>query len=72
MKFMANKTINVEATCPFFFTESAKSVTCEGIVGENTVTRFSYSADKITHEKTYCTCDYATCPIYIANMSKYW
>ena len=37
---MANKTINVDAMCPFFYTESAKSVTCEGIVGENTVTRF--------------------------------
>ena len=68
---MANKTINVDAMCPFFYTESAKSVTCEGIVGENTVTRFSFSSQKVTHEKTYCTSDYSTCPIYKANMKKY-
>lgn len=68
---MPNKTINVEALCPFFHTESVKSVTCEGIVGENTVTRFSYSAQKVTHEKNYCTSAYDSCPIYKANMSKY-
>ena len=68
---MSNKTINVEAVCPFFYTESAKSVTCEGIVGINTVTRFSYSSQKRAHEKHYCTSEYGTCPIYKANMDKY-
>lgn len=68
---MANKTINVDALCPFFHTESVKSVTCEGIVGKNTVTRFTYSSQKVSHEKTYCTSEYSTCPIYRANMKKY-
>lgn len=68
---MANKTINVDAVCPFFYTESVRSVTCEGIVGANTVTRFTYSSQKIKHERCYCTSDYSTCPIYEANMKKY-
>ena len=68
---MANKKINVDAMCPFFFAESVKSVTCEGIVGQNTVTRFTYSEQKVTHEKNYCTSAYSDCPIYLANMQKY-
>ncbi len=70
---MANKKINVDAVCPFFYTESTKNITCEGIVGANTVTRFTYSQDKITHEKKYCTCHkaYEMCPIYKANIVKY-
>ena len=68
---MPNTTINVDAVCPFFYADSIKCVTCEGIVGENTVTRFSYSSQRISHERNYCTADYCTCPIYKANMNKY-
>ena len=68
---MPNKTIHVDALCPFFCTESVKTLTCEGIVGTTTVTKFSYTSQKVKHEKKYCTCNYDSCPIYKANMSKY-
>ncbi len=68
---MPNKSIYVDALCPFFQAESVKSVTCEGIIGQDTVTRFSYSEQKVNHEKRYCASAFSTCPIYKANMKKY-
>lgn len=68
---MANKNINAVAGCPFFCAETEKSVSCEGIVGRLTVSRFKYRNQKRTHEDTYCKSEYSTCPIFIANMQKY-
>lgn len=68
---MANKTINVDAICPFFASDGERTLTCEGVIGKWTVTRFLTVSDKIEHEEAYCCCDYASCPVYKAVMTKY-
>ena len=37
---MANKTIDALVFCPFYMSEAPLSITCEGIVGEATVSKF--------------------------------
>lgn len=69
---MSNKTINVEAICPFFLCESKKSITCEGIITESMVSRFDTEEEKQFHEKTYCTkYDFESCEICKALGKKY-
>ena len=68
---MANKTINVNAVCPFFASEGQATITCEGVIGKWNTTRFLTVSDKLEHEDLYCCCDYASCPIYKAVMTKY-
>lgn len=61
---MSNKSINVDALCPFFLCESKKSITCEGIITESMVSRFDTEEEKQIHEKTYCTkYDFESCEI---------
>lgn len=69
---MANKSINVYAICPFFITESNKSITCEGIIGKENVSRFNTVEEKKAHEEYYCTKqDYEACEICKALLGKY-
>lgn len=69
---MANKSINADAICPFFITESQKSITCEGIIADQTVTRFYSEEEKKMYEKLYCTkYDYESCEICRALSKKY-
>ena len=38
---MANKTIDALVFCPFYLREARLTITCEGIIGETTVSKFS-------------------------------
>jgi len=69
---LANKTINVKVLCPFFITESKKSISCEGIIGSKCVSCFEFTEDKEVHEKEFCTTrHYYKCKIYSALMKGY-
>ena len=52
---MANKNIDALVYCPFYITEARNTITCEGIIGEKTVTRFEKESDKKYHEFNFCT-----------------
>lgn len=52
---MANKTIDALVFCPFYVCEARNTITCEGIIGEYTVSRFSTEHEKAEHEKNFCT-----------------
>ena len=72
VKTMANKTINVEALCPFFVTENPKSITCEGVIGKVQFARFDTIENKKTHQSFYCTSrNYENCPQFMAVLKKY-
>lgn len=61
---MSNKTINVEAKCPFFVSEAKMSITCEGLIGKEHLTRFDTKEEKVNHEKAYCTTfDFRDCAL---------
>ena len=66
-----NSTVNADAKCPFYQSETQKSVTCEGIVGKYMMTRFSKISDKVEHEKKCCCDNYTSCPVNRAIMQKY-
>ena len=68
---MSNKLINTEAKCPFFISEAQKTITCEGIAGKETVTRFGDVSGKVGHEMKYCCENYSECPVNKAIMQKY-
>ena len=69
---MANKTINAQVLCPFFVTESKKSISCEGIIGYKCVSCFEFTEEKEAHEKEFCTTrQFYKCKIYSALMSGY-
>lgn len=69
---MANKKINVLTICPFFITESKQSITCEGIIGEQTVSRFNTKEEKEAHQQVYCTKQYyVNCDLCKACYTKY-
>ena len=38
---MANKTIDAMIYCPFYISEARSSITCEGIIGDRTVSQFT-------------------------------
>lgn len=69
---MANKTIDALVFCPFYLREARLTITCEGIVGETTVSKFSTQKKKEEHEYSFCTgrqC--AGCGVYSALMQNY-
>lgn len=69
---MPNKTIDAMIFCPFYIAESKLSITCEGIIGAQTVSRFNNETDKVYHESAFCTdktC--AGCGVYSALMTNY-
>lgn len=62
---MSNKSTDVRAKCPFYLSESALRIRCEGAVGAETVSIFGDSADKDGHFERYCaTFRFARCPLY--------
>ncbi|MBR6677017.1 MAG: hypothetical protein IKL24_06780 [Clostridia bacterium] len=69
---MANKTIDAAMFCPFYLSEAAMSITCEGIIGNSTVNRFASAAEKIYHEQNFCmdmTC--RGCGVYTALLQEH-
>jgi hypothetical protein len=68
---MANKTIEALILCPFYKSESAKSITCEGIIGCDCVNRFDTISQKIAHETKYCAKDYDKCRLHTSVLRKY-
>ena len=69
---MPNKTIDALAFCPFYVTENQYSITCEGIMGTYTTTRFASERQKERHEEKYCTKKLCRdCGVYGAVMKKY-
>ena len=69
---MPNKAIDAQIFCPFYVSESALSITCEGIVGHYTVNKFMTETEKAYHENAFCihkTC--AGCGVYSALMNNY-
>ena len=69
---MPNKAIDAAAFCPFYLSESRLTITCEGIIGAATVSKFKTESKKKSHEDSFCTsraC--AGCGIYSSIMDKY-
>lgn len=69
---MANKNIDALVYCPFYITEARNSITCEGIIGEKTVSRFERESDKVYHQFNFCTGKTCTgCPVFKGVMGNY-
>ena len=69
---MANKTIDALVFCPFYISEARTTITCEGIIGETTVSRFETEYEKAEHEKNFCTGKTCRgCNIHSALMQNY-
>ncbi len=69
---MANKAIDALVFCPFYVSESRMTITCEGIVGSRTVSRFCSSDEKEAHEKNFCTGKWCRgCGVHSAIMQNY-
>ncbi|MBQ8474661.1 MAG: hypothetical protein IJ499_03250 [Clostridia bacterium] len=69
---MANKTIDALVYCPFYICEGKTTITCEGIIGDKTVSQFKNENDKKYHENNFCigkTCH--GCGLYLSLMSGY-
>lgn len=62
---MANFTGGVTTVCPYYIRETAKSITCTGVIrGTNAMSRFENSEEKAKWQSSKCTtfC-YSNCPI---------
>lgn len=69
---MANKAIVALAFCPFYVCEAKTTITCEGIVGSFTISRFIDERAKREHEKNFCTGRHCQgCGVYCALMQNY-
>lgn len=69
---MANKTIDALVFCPFYMSEAKTTITCEGIIGDYTVSRFHSEKEKADHEKNFCTGVFCKgCSIHAAIMQNY-
>ncbi|MBE6714824.1 MAG: hypothetical protein E7575_06025 [Ruminococcaceae bacterium] len=69
---MSNKLIDARAYCPFYRSEGRYTITCEGVIGDATVSRFNSLEAKTRHEIDFCmerTC--RGCGVYGAIMSNY-
>lgn len=69
---MSNKVIDALAFCPFYMSESKQSITCEGLIGSSTVSRFISEQEKLEHENSFCTQKTCKgCAVYAALEFKY-
>ncbi len=69
---MANKTIDALVYCPFYICEAKTSITCEGIIGDKTVSQFLNEKEKKYHEENFCTGKCCRgCGVYSALMVNY-
>ena len=68
-----NKTANAATVCPFYVSENANKISCEGLVlGTVCVTAFRTGIDKAMHQDMYCYCHkYKLCPVARAVFGKY-
>ncbi|MBS6474542.1 MAG: hypothetical protein KH354_00925 [Clostridiales bacterium] len=68
-----NKTANADTVCPFYVSENANKISCEGLVlGTVCVTAFRTNIDKAMHQDMYCYCHkYKLCPVAKAVFGKY-
>lgn len=71
-KNMANKTIDALAFCPFYVCEAKTTITCEGIIGDFTISKFANEHTKREHEKNFCISRHCQgCGVYCALMQNY-
>ncbi|MBS5724819.1 MAG: hypothetical protein KHW59_03435 [Clostridiales bacterium] len=69
---MANKAIDALAFCPFYVCEAKTTITCEGIVGAFTISKFENEHAKREHEKNFCTGRHCQgCGVYCSLMQNY-
>lgn len=70
---LANKKIDAEAKCPFYFSETGHGIRCEGICTPTMVSVFAAEKDKRRHEERFCVSmlGYPDCPVYRALALKY-
>lgn len=69
---MANKTIDALVFCPFYQSEARTTITCEGIIGTSTVSKFDTEAEKEEHEQNFCVSRSCSgCGIHTAIMQNY-
>lgn len=68
---MANKEIDVKAVCPFYRREGHFTITCEGVMGRDTVNVFERIRDKVRQEKRFCCGAWESCPLARTVMGKY-
>ena len=71
---MSTTPLDGKALCPFYVNDyvNEKSITCEGIIGKFTITRFKNKFRKDEHTEVYCTTEnYKKCTICQLNMKKY-
>ena len=68
-----NKTANADTICPFYVSENANKISCEGLVTDTVcVTTFRTLTDKAMHQDMYCYCHkYKLCPVAQAVFGKY-
>ncbi|MBQ2730353.1 MAG: hypothetical protein IJF69_06215 [Clostridia bacterium] len=69
---MPNKTIDALAFCPFYISEAKTTITCEGIIGASTVSKFKTEIEKTDHEMNFCTGKACQgCGVFSAIMQNY-
>lgn len=69
---MPNKAIDALVFCPFYITEARTTITCEGLIGTQTVNRFADEEDKVYHETNFCTGKTCVgCGVYSSLMQSY-
>lgn len=68
-----NKTANADTVCPFYVSENANKISCEGLVlGTVCVTAFRTNLSRKLHQEKYCFgFKYKICPVAIAVSKKY-
>lgn len=68
---MANKRIDAEAVCPFYFAETGKGIRCEGLCSPTMLSVFPTESQKAAHEGRYCVSleGYVCCPVFRAIMA---
>ena len=69
---MANKTIDALVFCPYYVCEGNNTITCEGIVGTYTISRFDTPEAKKEHEYNFCVDRHCQgCGVYSALATNY-
>lgn len=69
---MASSSSVINTICPYYVNDSGLILSCEGIVGMVTSTRFATSKQRLMQQWKYCfTHDYKNCPIAAILEKKY-
>ena len=71
---ISNKAIDCEAVCPFYHSETAKGIRCEGVLTPVMISEFPSKELKEAHETRYCVKieGYKKCAVYrCVSITKY-